>query len=264
MNANAVVVNPNTHTFIEHVLKPLSNRINAGEKPDIAGQELLEEIYPWVLRQITRSTRQLPAGADPAEIASRMLEAAYRRCLVYDPACPQSWPTSLKKSLRGAWLEAYRAVDILSRRHRHLHNLYRYEVSQQEGQLGRSLSQAERTLIAQQVAPSSRHTDWVDILLNYSPPPPITIDSFSGDDSNPILITEAFDPSALACADDLIDSIQQWLDQLPLHLCTALTTAMDTGHSVPPKVRRELSPYIHSLRFIDKELWRKAANLAWS
>jgi len=261
VNVQAPVINPNTTAFIESVMKPLALRLQNGESREQIGVELLEAIYPWVLSQIRGSTYRLPTGADESEIASRMLEVAYRRALTFDPSCPQSWPTGLKQGLRGAWLEAYRAVDFLNRKHRYLHNLYRHAVADAESD-GRTLTWDEKRAIATQLVPQSSRTDWVDILLHHTPPPPARIEALDWDTLRAQLHSSDEDP-ATECVDKIInEKISAWLETLPAHLSSAIEKAIERKRPVPPRVRVEIANHLESLREVDHDLWTRAAAMA--
>lgn len=265
MGQGAAVVSPNTRQFIEDRIKPLAERLKAGESRETVAKDLLEAVYPWVLQQVRRETAgRLSHGADRAEIMSRMLETAYRRALTFDPDCPQSWPTALQLGLKGAWLEAYRAVDFLTRKHRHMHNVYRLALAEQQDSLGRDLTYAEQMELANEVLPDSSHTDWADIVVNHTPPPPSGLDNVDWDTVRMSLQEAPDDPATQVCTSTMSNGIHAWISQLPEHLNKELVEAMEAGRPISAKSRRELKPFIHHLRTVDRDLWRRAASLAWA
>ena len=232
--------NPNTWDFIEYTIKPLARRLLEGEDRQIVGEELFRAVLPWVKYRINCELSHLPSGADPAEIRSRMMDAAYRVSLAFDPSCPQSWPTALKQKLHGAWLDAYRAADFITRKHRALHNIFRANVEAAIHERGRELSQDEQMEIAKKVAPNSSMTDWATVIVNHTPPPPVGGDAleFLGNLSGQS--HDLTDPAEIVARADTSEQIEHWMNGLPIKLRNNIMNALRDGRTISDKARRTL------------------------
>lgn len=241
------VSSPNTYDWIETYVKPLAERKLAGEDPQKVGEELFFRALPWVRSQIKKEVVRQPAGADHHETQSRMLAAAWRVSMEFDPTRPVAWPTALRAALRGAWLEAYRSSDFLTRKHRAIHNAYRSAAEQLVQLHNRDLTYEEQMSLARTVAPPSQSTDWATVLLNRTPAPPL---GGLGQD----LIVDATDdswsagePETMITRRETTAAINQWLSLLPDDLRAQVVKALDTGRPVSAKCRRDLAPYLEEL-----------------
>jgi DNA-directed RNA polymerase specialized sigma24 family protein len=233
---------PNNREWIENTLKPLAQRKLAGEDPVKIGEELFQLVRSWVWSQIRKEQARCPAGGDPQEIASRMLCAAWRICQKFDPERPASWPTALQASLRGAWLEAYRASDFLTRKHRATHNALRAVIEHQTQLLGRQLTPQECQLLAQSVAPPSSATDWAQVLLERPTAPPLgglgqdlALDMPCDGSSREL------DPEAALEDRETLRDIEEWLATLPPGTRQQVRRCMELGRPLPAKVRQQVA-----------------------
>ncbi len=240
------MVNPNTHDFIEYTIKPLADRMLAGEDREVVTNELFEAVLPWVQSQIRREQSHMPTGADAAEISSQMLTAAWRFATKFDPTCPQSWPTGLKRRLQGAWLEAYRSVDYITRKQRALNNVWRNAVEMEINQRGRELSHEEKMDIARQVAPPSRVTDWATTIVNNTPPPALGGDAVDWEVAAG-QTGEHTDPCIRACDAQLAGQVQGWMTKLPSDLQEKVAEALRLNRPISKATRARLAPYIPEL-----------------
>jgi len=233
---------PNNREWIEDVLKPLAQRKLGGEDAITIGNELFLLVRGWVWSQIRREQARCPSGGDPQEIASRMLCAAWRICQEFDPSRPVAWPTALQAALRGAWLEAYRASDFLTRKHRSTHNALRVVIEHHTQVLGRELTAQERQLLAQQVAPRSSTTDWAHVLLERTPAPPLggLGQDLPLDVPSPWTNRE-LDPEAALEDREAQRGIEEWIDTLPPGTQRQVRQCMESGRPLPAKVRQQLA-----------------------
>jgi len=241
------VSSPNTYDWIETYVKPLAERKIAGEDPRVIGEELFFRALPWVRSQIRKEIARQPAGADQHETHSRMLVAAWRVSMEFDPTRPVAWPTALRAALRGAWLEAYRNSDFLTRKHRAIHNAYRNAAEQLVQLHNRDLTYEEQMALARTVAPPSQSTDWATVLLNRTPPPPLgglgqdlIIDTTDNSSSSG-------EPESVTMQRETTNAINDWLDLLPEDLRQQVNKALDNGRTVSAKCRRDLAPYLEAL-----------------
>lgn len=282
----SLVVRPNTRHFIEYTMKPLAHRltdaqdlyqpiIEYSKTPDgMANAEsvakgadaeskmaamreavtadLVAAVMPWVLVQISRECSHMPTGADPAEIRSQMMTAAWRTAARYDPSCPQSWPTLLQHRMRGAWLEAYRSVDFITRKHRALNNQWRFAVEEEVHRLKRELTQDEKIQIAKEIVPfgnscsDDRHADWVKAVVHQTPPPPlggnaIEWESIAGSIQSPV------DPADTVCDREIAGRFSVWLNKLPPDTRKAVRQALATDRPISDKVRAKIGAYLPEL-----------------
>ena len=266
--ARAPAVNPNTWAFIEYEMKPLAKRLEAGEDREAITEELFVKVLPWVLERVRRECSHLPTGADAQEIMSQMLTAAWRSASRYDPACPQSWPSALKQRLHGAWLEAYRTVDFVTRKHRTLHNLWRVAVEQEVNKLGRELTEQEKMEIALRVAPPTPAANWAYTIMYQTPPPALGGDvvgheqvqfkaATEGDQASTTddLAGMTNDPADTVCTSETAAGIDAWMTKLPARLQRAVRQALQENKPIPKAERAALGPWLPELmaKFADQE-----------
>lgn len=257
--AKAPAVNPNTWAFIEFEMKPLAARLQAGEDREVITQELFVKVLPWVLERIRRECSHLPTGADAHEIMSQMLIAAWRTAGRYDPACPQSWPTALKRRLAGAWLEAYRTMDFVTRKHRTLHNQWRIAVEQEVNQLGRELSDQEKMEVARKIAPQTP-INWAHTIMFRTPPPALGGDVIEHEQVMHRAVTEgdqagvtddlaelASDPAERVCAVETSAGIYTWMAKLPARLQRCVRLALEENKPIPKADRAALGAWLPEL-----------------
>jgi hypothetical protein len=156
---------PRHPNFKAQVLDPLARRRMAGE-PDMAlSIDLYNMLHPWALSFAAAQSAGLPAHADRNEIVSQALRLTWDACVRIDWNRYGAWPTFLEAKISRARIEAARCDDWLSRRERVRRRRFQAELARREQIEQRSLTDAERHDVANDVAPKSTSVDWANTLL---------------------------------------------------------------------------------------------------
>ena len=157
---------PRHPDFVGVVLEPLARRWRAGESEHDLAVALYNSIHPWALAFTGSLYSGLPAHADRNEVLSQVLGLTWDACRRVDWSRYPAWPSYLETKVSKARIEAARCDDWLSRRERVRRRHFQSEVSRQEQLEKRSLTDDERFVVANAVAPSSTRVDWAKALLN--------------------------------------------------------------------------------------------------
>ncbi len=157
---------PRHPDFVAVVLAPLARRWLAGESEHDLSVELYNSIHPWAIAFAGALYSGLPAHADRNEVLSQVLGLTWDACRRVDWSRYPAWPAYLESKVSRARIEAARCDDWLSRRERVRRRRFQTEVARREQVEQRSLSDAERHVVASSVAPSSTRVDWAKALLD--------------------------------------------------------------------------------------------------
>ncbi len=231
--------------WVRQSLLARAARVAAGGDACAERNALFDELSDWALAHAERQTRSLPSHADRHEVRSRALVAVWESTQRIDWNRPTAWPSLLKRRLRGAYLDAARSDDPLSRRDRAQLRRLRAVLSEWETAHGRTANLIERrALLDDQRKDGSRY---FERLKRYDRP--LDLDSvprefgvFADDRSN---------PETIVTADLQRSSVKQWLDEIvPESLARQLTIwalRERAGAQLPQRLATRVEPYVGAL-----------------
>lgn len=144
---------PFDRDWVELRLAGYARRARCGEDAERLRGDVLDEIWPWVLRTADRMAAGLPAGSDRDGLRSEVALEVFKAVQRLDWNRYAVWPSLVKAHLRGAYSTAARADDVLTRGQRKARRDYLAGVEEFTHRRGRLPSPAERLALARALAP---------------------------------------------------------------------------------------------------------------
>ncbi|MEV6007684.1 hypothetical protein AB0M29_12825 [Streptomyces sp. NPDC051976] len=144
---------PFDRDWVDLRLAGYARRARGGADPERLRSDLLDEIWPWIVRTADRMAAGLPPGSDRDGLRSEVAWEVFKAVQLLDWNRYAVWPALVKAHLRGAYSTAARADDVLTRGQRRARRGYLAGVEDFTHRNGRLPSYAERLALARALAP---------------------------------------------------------------------------------------------------------------
>ncbi len=236
---------PYDPSWIETRLATMAERAASGEDPNELRNALLTEIWPWALALADREAARRRSHLDPDEVRSQLLYAAYQATTKVDWARWRTWPRLLQQRVEGARVEAWRAADVLSRRHRLAKQRFQEAVDDETQRQCRLLPAGERERLAADILGEGRRRGgWLGSIVSDRPLTEALGLDHNDAQSAPVTTEE------IVLTNETVRAVRDWLARdVPDEVATQARAWLEqTTTTLPRQLRAGLDPHRDSLR----------------